>query len=73
MRINATTPNSISTSTWQCMWPTQGCSANKKGVGTLLKKLVILKQLETHFKAKHEKSVGTPVPRIPPTTPLATI
>jgi len=31
-------------------------------------KLDILKQLQTHFKAKHEKSVGTPFPRV--TAPL---
>jgi len=32
----------------------QGCSANKKGVGTHAK-IAILKQLQTHFKAKCEK------------------
>jgi len=37
----------------------------KKDVGTHTKKLVILKQLRTHFKAKHEKSVGMPFPRVP--------
>jgi len=42
----------------------QGCSANKKGVGT--HPIAILKQLQTHFKAKREKGVGTPFPRIPP-------
>jgi len=29
------------------------------------KKLAILKQLQIHFKAKHEKGVGTPFPRVP--------
>jgi len=29
------------------------------------KKLAILKQLRTHFKAKLEKGVGTPFPRVP--------
>jgi len=29
------------------------------------KKLAILKQLQTNLKAKHEKGVGTPFPRIP--------
>jgi len=52
----------------------QGCSANKKGVGTHPKKLAILKQLRTNLKAKHEKGVGTPFPRVPaplhPSTPL---
>jgi len=38
---------------------------NKKGVGTLPEKLANLKQLQTHFKAKHEKGVGTPFPRVP--------
>jgi len=28
-------------------------------------KIVILKQLQTHFKAKREKGVGTPFPRVP--------
>jgi len=46
----------------------QGCSANKKGVRTQPKILAILKQLRTHFKAKHEKGAGTPLPRVP--TPL---
>jgi len=27
--------------------------------------MAILKQLQTHFKAKHEKGVGTPFPRVP--------
>ena len=27
--------------------------------------MAILKQLESHFKAKHEKGVGTPFPRVP--------
>jgi len=43
----------------------QGCSAEKKGVGTH-QKIAILKQLPTHFKAKREKGVGTPFPRVPP-------
>jgi len=43
----------------------QRCSANKKGVGTHLKKLAILKQLGTNLKAKYEKGVGTPFPRVP--------
>jgi len=43
----------------------QGCSANKKGVGTHPKKLAILKQLRTHFKVKHETGVGTLFPRVP--------
>jgi len=30
--------------------------------GTHLEKLAILKQLQIHFKAKHEKGVGTPFP-----------
>jgi len=29
-------------------------------------KITILKQLQTHFKAKHEKGVGTPSNRFPP-------
>jgi len=29
------------------------------------KKLATLKQLRTRFKAKHEKGVGTPFPRVP--------
>jgi len=28
-------------------------------------KLAILNQLQIHFKAKHEKGVGTPFPRVP--------
>jgi len=44
----------------------QGCSANKKGVGTHPKKLAILKQLRTNLKAKHEKGVGTPWHAFPP-------
>jgi len=35
-------------------------------VGTHPKKLAILKQLRTHFKAKYEKGVATPFPRVPP-------
>jgi len=34
-------------------------------VGTLPKKLAILKQLQTHFKAKLQKGVGTLFPSIP--------
>ena len=41
----------------------QGFSANKNGAGTQPKIAAILKQLKTHFKAKCEKSVGTPFPR----------
>jgi len=34
-------------------------------------KLAIVKQLQTHFKEKHEKNVGTPFPHFYcPTTPL---
>jgi len=40
-------------------------SAYKRGMGTQPKKLAILKQLRTHFKAKLEKGVGTPFPRVP--------
>jgi len=29
----------------------------------------ILKQLQTHFKEKYEKGVGTPFPRVPTTHP----
>jgi len=35
------------------------------GVGNAPKNLAILKQLWTHFKAKHEKGVGRPFPRVP--------
>jgi len=42
----------------------QGCSANKRGVGTH-PKIAILKQLQTHFKAKRGKGVGTAVPTPP--------
>jgi len=28
-------------------------------------KIAILKQLQTHFKAKREKDVGSPFPRVP--------
>jgi len=31
----------------------QGCCANKKRCGNAPKKLAILKQLQTYFKAKH--------------------
>jgi len=42
----------------------QGCTANRKGVGTH-PKIAILKQLQTHVKAKNEKGVGTPFLRVP--------
>jgi len=42
----------------------QGCSANKKGVGTH-PKIAFLKQLPTHFKAKRQKGVGTSFPLVP--------
>jgi len=42
----------------------QGFSANKKGVGTH-PNIAILKQLQSHFKGKREKGVGTPFPRVP--------
>ena len=39
--------------------------------GNASKKIAILKQLKTHFKAKREKGVGTPFPRVPaPLHPL---
>jgi len=41
--------------------PNQGWSANKK-VWERTKKIAILKQLQTHFKAKCEKGMGTPFP-----------
>jgi len=50
----------------------QGCSANKKGVGMHLK-FSHLKQLQTHFEAKHEKGVGTPFPRVPATLHPCTV
>jgi len=34
-------------------------------VGNGPKNLAILKQLQTHFKTKHEKGVGRPFPRVP--------
>jgi len=40
--------------------PNQGCSANKKVWERTQKN--ILKQLQTHFKAKCEKGMGTPFP-----------
>ena len=45
----------------------QGCSVNKKvwEVGNAPKNPVILKQLQTHFKIKHNKGVGRPFPRVP--------
>jgi len=30
-----------------------------------IQKIAILKELQTHFKAKREKGVGTPFPRVP--------
>jgi len=36
-----------------------------KEVWKRTQKLTILKHLRTHFKAKHEKGVGTPFPRVP--------
>jgi len=30
-----------------------------------IQKIAILKQLQTHFKAKREKGVGTPFPHVP--------
>jgi len=42
----------------------QGCSANKKGVGTHPKNNHC-KKLQTHFKAKREKGVGTLFLRVP--------
>jgi len=42
----------------------QGCRANKNGAGTH-QKIGILKQLQSHFNAKRENSVGTPFPRVP--------
>jgi len=42
----------------------QGCRAKKK-VWERSQKLALLKQLQTHFKAKHGKGVGTPLPRVP--------
>jgi len=40
----------------------------------LLLHLCILKQLQTHFKTKHEKVVGTPFPRAPaPLHPLGAL
>jgi len=39
-----------------------------KKVWECIQKIAILKQLQTHFKAKREKCVGTPFPHI--ATPL---
>jgi len=36
-----------------------------KKVWERIQKIAILKQLQTHFKAKREKGVGTPFPRVP--------
>jgi len=41
----------------------QGCSANQM-VWERNQKIAILKQLPTHFEAKHKKHVGTPFPRV---------
>ena len=35
-------------------------------VGNAPKNLAVLKQLQTHFKIKHNKGVGRPFPRVPP-------
>jgi len=43
----------------------QECSVNKRGVGTHPKNLAVSQQLQTNVKAKHEKGVGTPFPRVP--------
>jgi len=44
----------------------QGCSANKKDMGlNASEKIAVLKHLQCHFKAKREKGVGTPFPRVP--------
>jgi len=52
---------------------TQGCSANKKGVGTHPKKLAISKPIQTHFEAKNEKR-GNAVPTCSlPTAPLLSL
>jgi len=37
----------------------------KKRCGNAPKKRAFLKQLQTHFKAKHEKGMVTPFPRVP--------
>jgi len=37
----------------------------RRGVGMYPRKLTIFKQLRTHFKAKHEKSVRTQFPNVP--------
>jgi len=56
-----------------------GSSANKKMWKRAPKKLAILKLLQIYFKAKHEKGVATPFPRVPAplhlwcTHPLATV
>jgi len=42
----------------------QWCSADKR-CGNASKKIAILKQLKTHFKAKREKDVGTLFSRVP--------
>ena len=47
--------------------PLVGPGANKN-VWERIHKIAILKQLQTHFKTKREKCVGTPFPRVP--TPL---
>jgi len=43
----------------------QGCIANEEDVGKH-PKIAILKQLQSHFKAKRKTGVGTPFPRVPP-------
>jgi len=37
-----------------------------KKVWERIQKIAILKQLPTHFKAKHEKDMRKPLPRLPP-------
>jgi len=46
------------------MEPLQDAVLTKK-VLDASKKRAILKQIPTHFKAKREKGVGTPFPRVP--------
>jgi len=43
-----------------------------KEVWECTQKIANLKHIHTHFKAKREKRVGTPFPRVPPATPLMT-
>jgi len=49
----------------------QGCSANKK-MWERTQKLDMLKQLQTHSIAIHQKRVGTPFPRVPTLLHLCT-